>query len=141
MALHAACCVCFEGAASPNEGGNALGKRPALAMAAGAPAAWRALHKAAGSSRLCRECTRLTAVAAWGPTKALPRLVQGAVPGGTSHRQMAMRYLAAHEGVRKLRDNMREEHILVLDFVSTIFKHVSNTLSAVRCTLVNSYRT
>ena len=38
---------------------------------------------------------------------------------------MALRYLAAHEGVRKLRDAMREEHILVLDFVSTIFKHVS----------------
>ena len=50
---------------------------------------------------------------------------QGAVPGGTSHRAMAVRYLAAHEAIRKLRDNMREEHILVLDFVSTIFKHVS----------------
>lgn len=37
---------------------------------------------------------------------------------------MAVRYLAAHEAVRKLRDNMREEHVLVLDFVSTIFKHV-----------------
>ncbi|GAB4820097.1 hypothetical protein N2152v2_007143 [Parachlorella kessleri] len=50
--------------------------------------------------------------------------LMGAVPGGTSHRQMAVRYLAAHDVVRKLRDNMREEHILVLDFVSTIFKHV-----------------
>lgn len=50
---------------------------------------------------------------------------QSAVPGGTSHRQMAVRYLSAHDALRKLRDNMREEHILVLDFVSTIFKHVS----------------
>lgn len=50
--------------------------------------------------------------------------MQGSIPGGTSHRQMALRYLAAHDGARKLRDNMREEHILVLDFLSTIFKHV-----------------
>ncbi|KAL4422839.1 hypothetical protein ABPG75_009036 [Micractinium tetrahymenae] len=48
----------------------------------------------------------------------------GAVPGGTGNRHLCSRYLAAHDSARRLRESLREEHILVLDFISTIYKHV-----------------
>ncbi|KAI3430540.1 hypothetical protein D9Q98_005133 [Chlorella vulgaris] len=48
----------------------------------------------------------------------------GAVPGGTGSRHLACCYLAAHESQRRLRQSLWEEHHLVLDFVSTIYKHV-----------------
>ena len=50
---------------------------------------------------------------------------QAALPGGTSNRGLAGRYLGAHDALRRYRESLREEHILVLDFASTIFKHVS----------------
>ena len=54
-----------------------------------------------------------------------PSRHQGCVPGGTSNRAMSGRYLTSHDCARRLRESLREEHILVLDFVSTINKHVS----------------
>lgn len=51
----------------------------------------------------------------------------GCVPGGTSNRAMSGRYLTSHDCARRLRESLREEHILVLDFVSTINKHVLNS--------------
>jgi hypothetical protein len=51
----------------------------------------------------------------------------GCVPGGTSNRAMAGRYLTSHDCARRLRESLREEHILVMDFVSTINKHVLNS--------------
>ena len=58
--------------------------------------------------------------------KDVHSLLGSAIPVGlSSNRAMAARYLGVHDAVRRLRDNLREEHILVLDFVSTIFKHVS----------------
>lgn len=49
---------------------------------------------------------------------------QGSVPGGTSGRAQSGRYLQAHDAGRRLRESLREEHILALDFASTIHKHV-----------------
>ncbi|EFN51260.1 expressed protein [Chlorella variabilis] len=49
----------------------------------------------------------------------------GAVPGGTGSRHLASRYLVAHDCQRRLRESLREEHALVLDFASTIHKHAS----------------
>ncbi|KAK2077622.1 hypothetical protein QBZ16_004468 [Prototheca wickerhamii] len=43
-------------------------------------------------------------------------------------RALAALYLASHEAARSLREALREEHILVLDFESTIFKHVLTNL-------------
>ncbi len=57
--------------------------------------------------------------------------LQGCVPGGTSNRAMAGRYLTSHDCARRLRESLREEHILVLDFVSTISKHVSDCVGPV----------
>lgn len=51
--------------------------------------------------------------------------VQGSVPSAIGARHTAIRYLQSHECVEKLKRNMREEHVLKLDWISTLFKHVS----------------
>lgn len=69
-------------------------------------------------------------------TSARPRLSQGAVPGGTGNRHLCTSYLAAHDSARRLRESLREEHILVLDFISTIYKHVRALLPVLRSRLL-----
>ncbi|KAL6782689.1 hypothetical protein ACKKBG_A07735 [Auxenochlorella protothecoides x Auxenochlorella symbiontica] len=59
-----------------------------------------------------------------GVVEALAR----AEPVGTGTRPLAALYLASHEAARGLREALREEHILVLDFESTVFKHVLSGL-------------
>nr|QLC27631.1 bZIP transcription factor 5 [Chlorella sp. HS2] len=60
----------------------------------------------------------------------------GAVPGGTGNRHLCTSYLAAHDSARRLRESLREEHILVLDFISTIYKHVRALLPVLRSRLL-----
>lgn len=62
----------------------------------------------------------------------------GSVPGGTGNRHLASRYLASHDSARRLRESLREEHILVLDFVSTIYKHVFTAQQAAQF-MIQSY--
>lgn len=56
---------------------------------------------------------------------AFLQLVQSSVPSAIGARHTAIRYLQMHECIEKLKRNMREEHVLKLDWISTLFKHVS----------------
>ena len=47
------------------------------------------------------------------------------MPSAIGARHTAIRYLQMHECIEKLKRNMREEHVLKLDWISTLFKHVS----------------
>ena len=51
--------------------------------------------------------------------------LQNSVPSAIGARHTAIRYLQSHECIEKLKRNMREEHVLKLDWISTLFKHVS----------------
>lgn len=64
-----------------------------------------------------------------GERRELHSLLGSSIPSSpSSSRGLAARYLSSHDVTRRLRDNLREEHILALDFVSTIFKHVLTPL-------------
>ena len=52
--------------------------------------------------------------------------MQGSVPSAIGARHTAIRYLQSAECIEKLKRNMREEHVLKLDWISTLFKHVSH---------------
>ena len=54
--------------------------------------------------------------------------MQGSVPSAIGSRHTAIRYLQSHDCIDKLKRNMREEHVLKLDWISTLFKHVSYTV-------------
>lgn len=54
--------------------------------------------------------------------------LQSSVPSAIGARHTAIRYLQSHECIEKLKRNMREEHVLKLDWISTLFKHVSSNL-------------
>jgi len=53
------------------------------------------------------------------------------VPSAIGARHTAIRYLQSHECVEKLKRNMREEHVLKLDWISTLFKHVGLSAACV----------
>lgn len=52
--------------------------------------------------------------------------MQGSVPSAIGARHTAIRYLQSQDCIDKLKRNMREEHVLKLDWISTLFKHVSH---------------
>lgn len=54
--------------------------------------------------------------------------MQSSVPSAIGARHTAIRYLQMHECIEKLKRNMREEHVLKLDWISTLFKHVRSGL-------------
>ena len=54
--------------------------------------------------------------------------LQGSVPSAIGSRHTAIRYLQSHDCIDKLKRNMREEHVLKLDWISTLFKHVSYSI-------------
>lgn len=47
-----------------------------------------------------------------------------ALPHGTETRDAAMEYLRAHKSIDELKNNLKDEHILVQDFLSTLLRHV-----------------
>lgn len=47
-----------------------------------------------------------------------------ALPHGTESRDAAMEFLRAHNSIDELKGNLKEEHILVQDFLSTLLRHV-----------------
>ena len=59
--------------------------------------------------------------------------LQGSVPSAIGSRHTAIRYLQSHDCIDKLKRNMREEHVLKLDWISTLFKHVSWQQCAACC--------
>lgn len=65
--------------------------------------------------------------------KEIYTLLTGSVPSAIGARHTAIRYLQSHECVEKLKRNMREEHVLKLDWISTLFKHLLTPVQVARC--------
>ena len=70
-----------------------------------------------GQQSILHSCYAHSSVAEFG--------LQSSVPSAIGARHTAIRYLQSHECIEKLKRNMREEHVLKLDWISTLFKHVS----------------
>lgn len=65
--------------------------------------------------------------------KEIYTLLTGSVPSAIGARHTAIRYLQSHECIEKLKRNMREEHVLKLDWISTLFKHLLTPIQVARC--------
>lgn len=65
--------------------------------------------------------------------KEIYTLLTGSVPSAIGARHTAIRYLQSHECIEKLKRNMREEHVLKLDWISTLFKHLLTPVQVARC--------
>ena len=46
------------------------------------------------------------------------------MPSGIGARHTALQFLKTQENIDRLRRNLKEEHVLKLDWISTLFKHV-----------------
>lgn len=51
------------------------------------------------------------------------------MPSAIGARHSAIQFLKTQENIDRLKRNMREEHVLKLDWISTLFKHVRLLLS------------
>ena len=51
------------------------------------------------------------------------RRLQGAMPSPSFSRTTAIQSLRTHESMERLRANLKEEHILKMDWILTLFKH------------------
>ncbi|KAL3143404.1 hypothetical protein ABBQ38_002227 [Trebouxia sp. C0009 RCD-2024] len=65
--------------------------------------------------------------------KEIYALLSSSVPSAIGSRHTAIRYLQSHECIEKLKRNMREEHVLKLDWISTLFKHLLSPTQVARC--------
>ena len=50
--------------------------------------------------------------------------IQDAMPSALGARHTAIQFLKTQENIDRLKRNMKEEHVLKLDWISTLFKHV-----------------
>jgi hypothetical protein len=55
-----------------------------------------------------------------------------ATPAAIGARHTAIQYLKASETIERLKKNLREEHVLKLDWISTIFKHMMTPVQVAR---------
>ncbi|KAK9814332.1 hypothetical protein WJX72_004099 [[Myrmecia] bisecta] len=61
-----------------------------------------------------------------------------AMPKTVGSRHTALQFLKAHDSIDRLKRNLREEHVLKLDWISTVFKHMLTPVQVARC-MVQAY--
>lgn len=64
--------------------------------------------------------------------------IQGELPADTFHTRSALTYIKAHEAVIKLRENLKQEHLVTFDFAQKVLRQTF-TLMQVACLLVASF--
>eukprot|EP00891_Asterochloris_glomerata_P009777 jgi/Astpho2/9777/Aster-x1607 len=61
-----------------------------------------------------------------------------AMPSAIGARHSAIQFLKTQENIDRLKRNMREEHVLKLDWISTLFKHMLSPTQVAKC-IVQAY--